>query len=255
MKPKNYLIKEKRSEAPSVNSLILNKQLDSKLGQFYMVWAKGIDEIPISPSSVNPGRLTIRNVGEASEKLCQYKAGEKVGLRGPFGSSFEERGEKILLVAGGIGSAPILPLAKKMRDKEITIALGGITKEELLFVSKFRELGNTIVATEDGSKGYQGYVTEAISDLDISAFDSVYSCGPEPMMYKVFKRVRDKEIFAQFSLHRYIKCGVGLCGSCCIDPEGLRACDEGPIFNKNELKNSEFGSYKRDSCGRKTDLI
>ncbi len=75
------------------------------------------------------------------------------------------------------------------------------------------------------------------------------------MMYKVFKKVQDKNVFAQFSLHRYIKCGIGLCGSCCIDPTGLRVCKEGPIFGVKELEGTEFGEYKRDGSGKKIDLL
>lgn len=255
MKPKNYTIKNIKSETPSINSLILDKDLAADAGQFYMVWIKGVDEIPISPSSFKPGVLTVRNVGEATEAMCNLKENDKIGLRGPLGSSFEKKGKKILLVIGGVGSAPLLPFAEELSDRDLTVALGAITKKELLFEEKFRGLGEVIISTEDGSKGYEGYITEALEDLELSEFDSIYSCGPEPMMYKIFERVKDKDVFVQFSLHRYIKCGVGVCGSCCIDPEGLRACKEGPIFEKDDLKNTEFGDYKRNSYGKKTSLI
>lgn len=255
MKPKNYSIEKITKKTPSANNIHLGEAIRADPGQFFMVWIRGVDEIPISPSSLDPAILTVRKVGKATKKICNLNEGDKIGLRGPYGTSFEEIGNKTLLVAGGVGAAPLLPFAKKISENDLTIALGGINKKELLFEETFKELGNVLVSTEDGSKGYHGYITEALEEFDFNKFDSVYSCGPEPMMYKIFNRVKEKDIFAQFSLHRYIKCGIGLCGSCCIDPGGDRMCKEGPVMNKEELKGTEFGEYKRDSCGKKTDII
>lgn len=260
MKPKSYTIKKIVKESSSTNSYVLDGDLEASAGQFYMVWVKGVDEIPISPSAMEPGKLTVRAVGEATEKMSNLEVGDSVGLRGAFGSSFsikKQESERVLVIAGGVGAAPILPLCHELskKGKDLVIALGAITEEELLFKDKFNELGKTIFATEDGSFGHHGYITRPLKNYEFDEFDSIYSCGPEPMMYKIFNRVRDKDVFAEFSLHRFIKCGVGLCGSCCIDPSGLRVCEEGPIFEKKELEGTEFGEYKRDESGKKISLL
>ncbi len=170
MKPKNYTIKKVVKETPSTNTFVLDKKLDAEPGQYYMVWVKGEDEIPISPSSINPGKLTVRSVGETTKKMNKLEEFEELGLRGCFGTSFDIKGEKILLIAGGVGAAPLLPLAKSVKDRDLTIALGAITKEELLFKEKFEELGELIKATEDGTTGYHGYITEPIFEKDLIQF-------------------------------------------------------------------------------------
>ncbi|MCX9015285.1 MAG: dihydroorotate dehydrogenase electron transfer subunit, partial [Candidatus Methanoperedens sp.] len=107
-----------------------------------------------------------------------------------------------------------------------------------------------LVATDDGSAGMKGYVTGLLDDVDAGKFDMIYCCGPEPMMKKVLDRVPPEK--AQFSLHRYFKCGIGVCGACCID--GLRVCKDGPVFRGDVLKETEFGKFKRDGCGCKVKV-
>jgi len=172
-----------------------------------------------------------------------------MGIRGPFGNGFRIKGDNILLVAGGVGAAPLSPLAEKagLQGLKVTTLLGAKTKEELVFRERFEAAGNVMVATDDGTAGKHGYVTQLIDGKD---YDQIYCCGPEIMMKKVQDKVQPEK--SQFSLHRYIKCGLGICGACCVD--GLRVCKDGPVFTGEVLKKSEFGSYRRNECGEKVKV-
>ncbi|HDN65050.1 MAG TPA: dihydroorotate dehydrogenase electron transfer subunit, partial [Methanosarcinales archaeon] len=108
--------------------------------------------------------------------------------------------------------------------------------------------GEVVVATDDGSAGFHGRVTDLL-DRGM-ANRCIRSCGPEPMMYALLSMLGEQQRGnAQFSLHRYIKCGLGICGACCIDPSGERACVDGPVFYGSELVDSEFGRYRRGADG------
>jgi dihydroorotate dehydrogenase electron transfer subunit len=113
-----------------------------------------------------------------------------------------------------------------------------------------------VIATDDGSFGQKGFVTTLMDDLNLGQYDRIAVCGPEVMMRSVLANVDGKGIAArtEFSLHRYMKCGVGICGSCCIDPSGMRVCRDGPVFSGEILKKSEFGHYLRDASGRKKKI-
>ncbi|OKY79061.1 MAG: NAD(P)H-flavin reductase Mcr1 [Candidatus Methanohalarchaeum thermophilum] len=248
-RPDNFRIKRVEQEAPDIKRFVFDEVIDAEPGQFLMIWVKGVDEIPMSPSSIDPLEITVRRVGEATKSMFKLEEGDYLGIRGPYGSSFSVNGEKILIVGGGVGIAPLLPLAKEARDHDLSIGLGALNSDELIYLDELEGYGDVFVSTEDGSSGYEGYITEAIEE--INKYDSLYACGPEPMLYNLFKQVRETDIYAEFSLHRYIKCGVGICGSCCMDPDGTRLCVDGPIFSKEELVDTEFGEYRRDSSGRK----
>jgi dihydroorotate dehydrogenase electron transfer subunit len=238
-------------ETPSIRTFRFSKEFLFHPGQFVMVWVPGVDEIPMALSS--PSSISVQKVGEATEALFSCGAGDEIGLRGPFGNSFPEEGE-ILAICGGIGAAPLLHLART--DHVHTFLLGARSEEELPFVDLLDECTNLLLATDDGSMGYEGRVTDLLDAghlVDLKKFDAVCSCGPEAMMKTVWDRLSaaGRTERGYFSLHRYMKCGIGICGSCCIDPEGLPVCTEGPVFRGDQLEGSEFGRYTRDGCGRK----
>ena len=108
---------------------------------------------------------------------------------------------------------------------------------------------NVIVCTDDGSYGEKGFVTDVVEKLlNESHFDGVYTCGPEKMMYKTVQFAHSKGIFVQASLERMMKCGVGICGSCCVGED--LACKDGTIFDGVHLsKNKEFGHSHRNKAG------
>ncbi len=256
MMPINARITKIVDETPSTKTFFLDLTLDSKSGQFVMAWIRGVDEIPMSLSY--PNAITVQKVGDATSALFKLKKGDSIGVRGPIGNGFTLSGKSILLIAGGVGAAPLAPLAEAARDEKIRVKtlLGAKTGDELLFVKRFRGAGEIQTATDDGSKGHKGPVTGLLDELDLQDYDQIYSCGPEKMMGKVLEMAKDENMVpkTQFSLQRYIKCGMGICGTCCIDPSGLRVCVDGPVFSGDILVDSEFGRYARDASGRKMKL-
>jgi dihydroorotate dehydrogenase electron transfer subunit len=214
-----------------------------------MVWIRGVDEIPMSLSYANG--ITVRNVGDATGALFALREGATLGMRGPFGNGFGVAKLPALLVAGGVGAAPLAPLAETLKNK-ITTILGAKTENELLFRERFENSGALLIATEDGSAGYKGFTVDLLERT--KGYNEILSCGPEKMMRKVLDHAVVAGVQSQFSLQRYIKCGVGLCGSCCVDPSGLRACIDGPVFTGKQLDGSDFGRYMRDAAGRKVTL-
>jgi len=240
-----------KKETPSIQTFIFDQSFAFSPGQFVMIWVPGVDEIPMALSSENS--VTVQKVGDATGALFNLVYGNKLGIRGPFGNGFT-KGEKILAIAGGVGAAPLLPLARA--DCVMTLLLGARTETELLFVDQLDECTDVLIATDDGSLGLRGFVTMLMDDLNLGAYDRIAVCGPEVMMRAVLSKVEEKGIAhkTEFSLHRYMKCGIGVCGSCCIDPSGLRVCRDGPVFSGDKLLKSEFGHYMRDASGRKKNL-
>ncbi len=230
MRPVNVEITKVVDETPTIRTFFFDTSFELIPGQFVMVWIRGVDEIPMALSYENA--ITVQKVGSATSALFELEVCDSVGIRGPFGSGFELKGKNILLIAGGVGAAPLAPLAEKAGSSgvRVTTLEGAKTKEELLFRERFEALGDVRIATDDGSEGEHGYVTQLLGD--VKNYSQIYCCGPEIMMRKVLDKVAPSK--AQFSLHRYIKCGIGICGACCID--GLRVCRDGPVFSGNVLK-------------------
>jgi dihydroorotate dehydrogenase electron transfer subunit len=247
--PVPVTIVQVKKETPSIRTFFFDQAFPFTPGQFVMVWVPGVDEIPMALSSENG--ITVQNAGDATSALIRrFGEGTQIGIRGPFGNGFS-RGEKILGIAGGVGAAPLLPLARA--DCVMTLLLGARTETELLFIDQLDECTDVLIATDDGSLGQRGFVTQLMDELNLGAYDRIAVCGPEAMMRSVLAKVEEKGIAqrTEFSLHRYMKCGIGVCGSCCIDPAGLRVCRDGPVFTGDLLLKSEFGHYSRDASGRK----
>jgi len=240
-----------KKESPSIRTFVFDKPFTFVPGQFVMVWVPGVDEIPMALSSENC--ITVQNAGDATAAMFGLGTGAQLGIRGPFGNGFS-RGEKMLAIAGGVGAAPLLPLVRS--DCVMTMLLGARTEQELLFVDQLDEYTDVLIATDDGTLGVKGFVTALMDDLNLGAYDRIAVCGPEVMMRAVLAKVEEKGIShrTEFSLHRYMKCGIGVCGSCCIDPSGLRTCRDGPVFSGDNLLKSEFGSYTRTASGKKNSL-
>jgi dihydroorotate dehydrogenase electron transfer subunit len=127
----------------------------------------------------------------------------------------------------------------------------------LIYEKEFKKLGCEVkVATDDGSKGCKGFCTEPLEKmLKEHKVDCIYTCGPELMMYRIAEMARENKVDCQVSLERFMKCGFGICGQCCIDGTGLRVCKDGPVFEgKVALQHQEFGKYKRTASGIRVDL-
>lgn len=250
-------IKKVVQETPRIKTFIFDMGVDATPGQFGMFWIPGLDEKPMS-LSYTAGLLgvTVLKIGPFSLKMHEMKEGELLGIRAPLGKGFNVHGKKILVVGGGSGVAPLAPLAEKAlkEGKRVTAIVGALTKAELLFVDRMRNAGaEVLVATDDGSAGFKGFTTDVLREvLKEKSFDQCFTCGPEIMMLKVLQQTKEKDIPTQVSLHRYIKCGVGICGHCVMDETGFRVCKEGPTFRDKEMeKTIEFGKYWRNASGTK----
>lgn len=259
MLPLNATIVRINEESPLVRTFFFDPQFENlKPGQFVMVWVRGVDEVPMGLSSKNS--ITVQTVGEATSKLFELNEGDSFGLRGPFGRGFSlpSEGEKTLVIAGGVGAAPLAPYAEAARTagSEVHTVLGARSAGDLLFEERFAEAGEVYVSTDDGSKGTKGFVTDVLKDLNLSIYDKIAVCGREIMMASVFRLLEDRELLekSEFSLHRYFKCGIGVCGACCIDRSGLRVCRDGPVFSGVQLLDSELGKYMRDASGRRVKI-
>jgi dihydroorotate dehydrogenase electron transfer subunit len=256
-----------KTTSPTVKTFTFkDKQCtEARPGQFLMLWIPGIDEIPLSILNADKNgavSVAVKNVGEATDALHEKKVGNIIGVRGPFGNSFSEKGRKLLMVGGGTGVAPLLFLTRRIIKKEAaaTFVLGAKTKDELLFKNELEKFPkkkvHVMTSTEDGSCGITGLCTQPVEKLlGKEIFDGVYACGPEQMIMKVFELTEEYGIPFEASLERLMRCAIGLCGSCIIGK--YRVCADGPVFTSKQLQEvrAEFGFSKRDRCGRKIPLI
>jgi len=261
--PRVVEIKRIIEESDSVKTFIFNWKIeDEKPGQFMMVW-NFFDEKPMSIALIDPINdeigISIKKVGEFSESVHSLKVGDKIGLRGPYGNGFEIKGNKILVIGGGIGMAPLSALVDEANGRgiKVDVICAALSENELLFRDRMEEAGASILTcTDDGSHGFCGFPTELANQiLKESSYDMIATCGPEIMMKGVFDLADHYKIPAQFSLERYMKCAMGLCGQCCVDNTGWRVCVEGPVFTTDEVRLiTEFAKYRRDASGIKKEI-
>ncbi|HPY73499.1 MAG TPA: dihydroorotate dehydrogenase electron transfer subunit [Methanothrix sp.] len=253
MRPISARILEIVPETPTVRTLRFDHSLDPVPGQYLMVWVRGVDEVPMS-ISYRDG-ITVQLVGEATREIFDLEVGESLGLRGPLGNGFTLSGEKILLIGGGVGAAPLALLGEAAAEEgvEVSTLLGSRCCDEILFRERFERIGELVMTTDDGSQGICGRASAGLPALHLQEFDQIYLCGPEPMMADIIGRCPGMETKIQASIDRYFKCGMGICGSCCLDPSGIRVCIEGPVFRADQLVGTEFGRYKRGASGIKIE--
>jgi len=248
-KPRMVDILDVKINSPLHRTFTLDVEADARAGQFCMLWIPGVNEKPMSLSGVD-GKLqvTVKKLGMFTSHMFMLEKGGKIGFRGPYGHGFEYVPGNVCLVGGGCGIAPLKPLKDKLKGHAIISAKSA---EELIFADEFKAAGFKVhLATDDGSKGKKALAHEVLEDLmGEERFKCVYACGPEIMMRKVLDICNDKRTQTQLSLERYMKCGIGLCGSCSI--AGMRVCKEGPVFKGEQLTNTEFGVYTRDASGSK----
>lgn len=261
-KPKVHEIEEIIQKTPEVKAFKFycpEIAGEAKPGQFVMVWNPKVDEIPIAIAHCDLKgeiEIAISDEGDCSHSLHQKKPGDLVGLRGPFGRGYFLTGKKICMVGGGYGMSSIRFAAETTRKtkKEVVVLIGAKTKNYLLYENELERIGCEVkVSTEDGSKGHKGFVTDLLlGEIDVG-IDQVLTCGPEIMM-KVVCEITKGKIPTQISVERYMKCAVGICGSC--DCGGYSVCKDGPVFNAEEIfEKTEFGLWKRDKAGRRIPFV
>lgn len=259
--PKILEIEKIVDEAKDFKTFIFRYKLKALPGQFVMAWIPELDEKPFSISFQDSKRfgITVFKIGKFTKQLFKLKKGDKVGIRGPYGSGFNLRGKRVVLVGGGCGTAPLGFLADELKKigVEVNFIIGARCKDYVLFFERMKHSGiKTFVTTDDGSSGFKGYTTELLEDfLEKNHVDMVYSCGPEIMMKNVVDICDRFNVLCEVSLERFMKCGIGICGQCCIDHSGEMVCKDGPVFSGEKVKKMhEFGKYKREKSGKKVRL-
>ncbi|GAB4375151.1 MAG: hypothetical protein Kow009_10550 [Spirochaetales bacterium] len=227
-------------------------------GQFFMLTDYEGGEKPISVSEVEEepnGRLlvgfTIKAAGPFTRRFQEKVAGDMVSFRGPYGNPFSIRSGRLLLVGGGCGTAPLHFLARTLvqAGAEVTVVNGARTAGELLFSDRFTSLPVRSIEVLEDRDGKTA--VDAVGELlKHERFDFVYAAGPEMMLYNL--RPLLGRVDYEFLMERYMKCGVGICGSCTCDPSGIRLCVEGPVLPRVLVEGlTDFGVYKRDAAGKK----
>ena len=184
--------------------------------------------------------LLVAAVGDGTRRLAALTTGDIVNCLLPLGNGFTpaKAGERVLLIGGGVGVAPLLYMGAEMQRQgvEPTFLLGARTAKDLLMLDIFNRYGRVFITTEDGSEGEKGFVTNH-SILEQEHFDRISTCGPTPMMKAVARLAKEKGIDCEVSLENLMACGLGAC-LCCVEKttEGnLCVCKDGPVFNTKRL--------------------
>lgn len=188
--------------------------------------------------------LLIQLVGDGTRQLAESRVGDLINVVLPLGNGFtlpaeEIPSKRLLLVGGGVGTAPMLYLGACLKAKGYgpIFLLGARSAGDLQQLSDFQRIGAVYATTEDGSYGEKGYVTNhsILNQLD---FDQIYTCGPKPMMMAVAKFAHAKQIACEVSLENRMACGLGAC-LCCVEKDktghNVCVCKEGPVFNIEQL--------------------
>lgn len=236
--PRFVLIKLKSDEAlPEI-----------KPGQFVEVKVEGSASTflrrPISINYVDKENgeiwLLVQLVGEGTKALARLNEGDFLNVLFPLGNGFSvpKKGEKVLLVGGGVGVAPLLEYAKALKEvgAKPVFLLGARTKTDLMQLDLFGKYGDVYITTEDGTEGEKGFVTQH-SVLTKESFDRISTCGPKPMMVAIAKFAKANSISCEVSLENMMACGLGAC-LCCVEKTvkgNVCVCKEGPVFNINDL--------------------
>jgi len=227
-------------------------------GQFNMLYAFGVGEVPISISG-DPGEPqtlvhTVRAVGAVTQAICKLKRGEVLGVRGPFGSHWpveEAAGSDVVIVAGGIGLAPLRPalyylLSNREKYGRIALVYGARTLEDLLYkpeLERWRshldlEVDVTVDTAPASYGGNVGVVTTLIPRARFDPFNAVaLVCGPEVMMRFTVRELESRGVDPEnifISLERSMKCGIGFCGHCQFGSTFI--CRDGPVFSYAEIQ-------------------
>ena len=200
---------------------------------------------PISINNVDYDRnelwLLVAAVGDGTRQLQKLQKGHRLNCMLPLGNSFTmptDSAQKVLLVGGGVGVAPLLYFGKRIKAMggEPTFLLGARSAKDVLERELFEQVGRVLITTEDGSDGEKGFVTNH-SVLAQEHFDRISTCGPKPMMMAVARYAFKNDIECEVSLENKMACGVGAC-LCCVEKtvEGNKCvCKEGPVMNIKKL--------------------
>jgi len=257
MAPRSFRVVSRRRETGDTWTLELEPEpgagapLGPQPGQFTMLYAFGIGEVPVSVSRVDATRLvhTVRAVGPVTEAICGLRPGSVLGVRGPYGNAWpvaQAVGRDVVIVAGGIGLAPLRPallhvLEHRAEYGKVTLLYGGRTPADLLYRRELDELAarsdlhvNVTVDTADATwRGDVGVVPKLIERADFDPASAVaFVVGPEIMMHFSAEALLARGVGGdriQLSMERNMRCGLGHCGHCQLGPTLI--CRDGPVYS------------------------
>lgn len=219
-------------------------------GQFVHIRVDGFTlRRPISICGINTEKGTLRIVfeirGEGTAIMANLNVGDVIDMLAPLGHGFTIKSEfrKVILIGGGIGTPPMLPLAEIYGDKA-TVITGFRSANAVILQDDFKKTGaDTILCTDDGSLGIHGFVTDPFEALvNMGDVDAVYACGPMPMLKSITTLCNERCVdFCEISLEERMACGIGACLGCACktkrnDEEYFaHVCKDGPVFNAEEV--------------------
>lgn len=219
-----------------ITILTFDRKVNVQAGEFIFLWLPGIGEKPFSALTDDPFSLVVIDVGEFTHALMDLPVGTEAYVRGPHGIPVDPgEGKKVMAVAGGTGLAAVYQIARDWGNAEVFT--GARTADRLYFLEECQKIADVHVATDDGSAGFKGFVTQLLRErLQSMSEDErkdlvFYNCGPEPMVHAAIAVQRefcsDDQIFS--AIDYMTKCGVGICGACAA-PNGQRLCVDGPFL-------------------------
>jgi NAD(P)H-flavin reductase len=226
-------------------------------GQFNMIYAFGVGEVPVSicgdPTREGPLEHTVRSVGAVTAAICASRPGDSLAVRGPFGSSWPldaAEGRDLVVVAGGIGLAPLRPallhaLARRERHARLVLLYGSRSPEQLLYTEELEawrredvEVGVTVDSATREWRGDVGVVTRLIDEAELDpGCTTSFLCGPEVMMRFAIQALRERAVAPDdiyLSLERNMKCAITHCGRCVFGPTYV--CREGPVVRCSDIE-------------------
>lgn len=227
---------ENKRVCHDITVLTFDRKINIQAGEFVFLWIPGLGEKPFSAMTDDPFSLAVIDVGEFTHALMDLPEGTQAYVRGPHGIPVSPPEDAtIMAVAGGTGLAAVYQIARDFGNAQIFT--GARTAERLYFLEECRQIADVHVATDDGSVGFHGVVTEllrqALEKLSADELDKLvfYNCGPAPMVHaaEAVQRefCRPEQIFN--AIDYLTKCGVGICGACAL-PDGRRSCVDGPFL-------------------------
>lgn len=224
--------------SPNIYKLILEGDFKGKPGQFYMLkgWEASDPFLPrpISIADLEDGKISFLYEvrGKGTHIVSKLKKGDSLSILGPLGNGFDlESGQKIALISGGVGIAPMLYLAKNLK---VPVDLYSGFRTKGYFIEEIKPyVDNIYISTEDGSEGHKGFIIDL---FDPNKYDLVITCGPTPMMEAVMKICRGI-VPVYVSMENRMACGIGACLGCTVETiRGMeRVCKEGPVFKGEEV--------------------
>jgi len=248
----SYIITEKMAIARNIYSFTISCPEVAEAavpGQFVHIRAKGFTlRRPISICGIDKEKGTLRIVfeirGQGTEEIAKLNKGDLIDMLAPLGHGFTVKhgAEKVILIGGGIGTPPMLPLAKIYGEKAAVIS-GFRNSSAAILQDDFKAAGaEVILCTDDGSAGIHGFVTQPLKELaEKGGISAVYACGPMPMLKGVAAICKENGIFCEISLEERMACGIGACLGCACrtkrnDEEYFaHVCKDGPVFNAEEV--------------------